>query len=217
MGAGGLVGALFSLPISVRPVQMLLPRRWRQQAPCWRIRLLPGPERKALYAHPLRDDHRLRRRPAGRLQPPAGRACRQRLSHGRPTHFDQPIPSKPLFGDPIVTAHSVLPPSNPMPCVPRCRRWQPCPRPRPPKRRPRAKAPGMKGCREPCCGPGGGHLGWTGRRRQAAPGCAQVRPCRSKATPMVEVATAEKRFATAARWNPPFAAAPGSCGGDGAG
>lgn len=30
-----------------------------------------------------------------------------------PTHFDQPIPSKPLFGDPIVTAHSVLPPAKP--------------------------------------------------------------------------------------------------------
>ena len=30
-----------------------------------------------------------------------------------PTHFDQPIPSKPLFGDPIVTDHSVLPPSKP--------------------------------------------------------------------------------------------------------
>lgn len=30
-----------------------------------------------------------------------------------PTHFDAPIPSKPLFGDPIVTALSVLPPSKP--------------------------------------------------------------------------------------------------------
>lgn len=30
-----------------------------------------------------------------------------------PTHFDQPLPSKPLFGDPIVTALSVLPPAKP--------------------------------------------------------------------------------------------------------
>lgn len=30
-----------------------------------------------------------------------------------PTRFDAPIPSKPLFGDPIVTAQSVLPPAKP--------------------------------------------------------------------------------------------------------
>lgn len=31
----------------------------------------------------------------------------------QPTRFDQPIPTKPLFGDPIVTAASVLPPAKP--------------------------------------------------------------------------------------------------------
>lgn len=30
-----------------------------------------------------------------------------------PTPFNQPIPTKPLWGDPIVTAHSVLPPAKP--------------------------------------------------------------------------------------------------------
>lgn len=41
--------------------------------------------------------------------PQADAHARNAFPMGVPDRFDQPYPSKPLFSDPIVTAHSVLP------------------------------------------------------------------------------------------------------------